>query len=306
MPTRFPSLPPLATLRPFEAAARHLSFKRAAAELSLSEAAISRQIRQLETHVGSELFVRGHRQVQLTANGEALARSVARGLSEIDGGISAIQSHRPSGHVVLRIELYLAMYWLVPRLTAFHRANPDLRVQLAATTEPLSKAESAFDLAIQASDRPDGGHVVCLTAAERIFPFCSPAVAAAGSLTLKDLARLPRLSFTELEGDAWLNWEGWMQRIGFRGRLGPPAEVYDSYPVEIEAALAGQGIGLGWARGLGDLFARGALVNPVRESVLQPQGLAVYRGPDRGDDDSTDRVLAWLETELDAPLLVTD
>ncbi|WP_251976937.1 LysR substrate-binding domain-containing protein [Salinicola avicenniae] len=304
MPTRFPSLPPLATLRPFEAASRHLSFKRAAAELSLSEAAISRQVRQLETHVGCELFVRGHRQVKLTANGETLARSVARALSEIEGGVRAIRS-RSRGHVVLRIELYLAMYWLVPRLGAFHRANPDLRVQLAAATEPLSQAETSFNLAIQSTERPDGGYECCLTAAEQIFPFCAPDLASQGSLTLQDLATCRRFSFTRLEGDTWLDWEGWMRQVGFHGRLGPPAEVYDSYPLMIQAVMAGEGIGLGWARGLGDLIERGVLVNPVRESLHQARGIGLYRGWDRGDEASTDRVLAWLETELNAPLLVS-
>lgn len=302
MSSRFDRLPPLAALRPFEAAARHASFKQAASELCLSQAAISRQIRALEDDLGTALFIRGHRRVTLTDDGQRLAEVVTRGLSELASVAHAMRSRLPDGQILLRIELYLAMYWLVPRLGAFHAVNPDVRIQLAATTAPLSQATDPFDLAIQSADRPTGGFKPLVTAPEAIVPVCTPSFARAGSMSLETLADQPRLSFHQIDEDAWMDWPGWFGEVGWRGPSPPPAEVFDSYPLMIEALLAGYGIGLGWVRGLGDLLERNALVNPVRDSVYQAGGIAVFDGGGIGRSHATARVVQWLEDRLHEPL----
>lgn len=303
MSKQFLSLPPFASLQPFEAAARQGSFKRASIELSLSEAAVSRQIKRLEAELGTALFVREHRQVVLTECGVELADAVRRGLSEINRGAEAIRHCRPNGHVVMRIELYLAMYWLVPRLAAFHQANPDLRVQLVATTEPLTYAASDFDMAIQSSDRPAGNRLPMATAEEAILPICAPSYAASGALLMSDLVQCRRLSFAQMSGDSWLDWDDWMRSIGSTQALSEPEEIYDSYPVMIEAILAGQGVGLGWARGLGRLLNDGSLINPIGSYLHQPTGVSIYRGDEKSDNTEVERVFDWLTEQLSEPLM---
>lgn len=302
MPARFDRLPPLAALRPFEAAARHASFKRAAAELSLSQAAISRQIRRLEEDLGRTLFERHHRHVRLTGDGQQLADAVSRGLIEIASAAQGLRVRRPKGQVILRIELYLAMYWLVPRLAGFQAAHPNIRIQLAATTTPLDQAVDPFDLAIQSTERPCAGREPVATAPEAIIPVCSPAFASPGSLTLQELADQPRASFQQIDGDSWTDWSTWFPEAGWHGQHAPPTEVFDSYPVMIQALLAGRGIGLGWTRGVGDLLESGSLVNPVKESIHRAEGIGVFIDEGAEPSPATMSVVRWLGECLREPL----
>lgn len=304
-PSRY-RLPPLATLRPFEAAARHESFKQAADELHLSQAAISRQIRALETDLNAPLFTRHHRRVALTAEGRNLADAVSRGLVEIGKAADALRSRRPEGEVVVLVELYVAMYWLVPLLPAFHEDQPDLTIQVSATTEPVTRAGDRFDLAIQSTDRPAGTLTPLFTAIDDIFPICASSVAAAGSMTLEALATCPLLYFWEPPEDHWINWPQWFAQVGAPIEPAAPAQIFDSYPVMVQAALAGHGVGLGWGRGLGSLLERGDLVAPVQESLHQPAGMAVYGNGVSAPSAAVHRVADWLYQQLNEPTVGFD
>lgn len=303
MPSSRYRLPPLAALRPFEAAARHESFKLAAEELHLSQAAISRQIRALEADVNTPLFTRHHRRVALTAEGHHLADAVTRGLVEIGKAADGLRSRRPEGEVVVLVELYVAMYWLVPLLPAFHAAHPDLTIQVSATTEPVTRAGDRFDLAIQSTDRPAGTLTPLFTAFDDIFPICAPGVAAAGSMTLEALATCPLFYFWEAPEDHWINWPQWFKQVGAPIEPTVPAQVFDSYPVMVQAVLAGHGIGLGWGRGLGSLLERGDLVAPVQESLQQPAGMAVYGNGVSAPSAAVHRVADWLRQRLNGPIV---
>lgn len=294
-------LPPLATLRPFEAAARHQSFKAAAAELHLSQAAISRQIRALEVDVGVSLFERRYRGVALTHAGRTLAAAIARGLSEIGDAADALRARRAEHEVVVLIELYVAMYWLVPLLPIFQAEHPDISIQVSATTEPVTRAGERFDLAIQSSDRPAGALAPLFTAFDDIFPVCAPSFAGPNALSLSELAAQPLLHFRNPSGDRWLGWREWFMRLGLQASLREPVQVFDSYPVMVQAALAGQGIILGWGRGLARLLAAGELVRPVSDYLRQPAGLSVYGIEAARRSASVEVVAAWLERRLNEP-----
>ncbi|MGN8159438.1 LysR substrate-binding domain-containing protein [Salinisphaera sp. SWV1] len=294
-------LPPLAALRPFELAARHESFKRAADELHLSQAAISRQIRALEADVGTPLFTRHHRRVALTAEGRSLADAVIRGLAEIGKAADVLRARRPEGEVVVLAELYVAMYWLVPLLPAFHAVHPDLTIQVSATTEPVTRAGDRFDLAVQSTDRPAGTLTPLFTAFDDIFPICAPGFAASGSMTLEELAEQPLFYFREPPDDFWLNWPQWFMQVGVPIEPAAPAQIFDSYPVMVQAVLAGHGIGLGWGRGLGSLLERGDLVTPTRESLHQPAGMAVYSNGVSAPSTAVGHVADWLRQRLNEP-----
>ncbi|RJS91611.1 LysR family transcriptional regulator [Salinisphaera sp. Q1T1-3] len=299
------SLPPLATLLPFEAAARLESFTRAAAELSLTQAAISRQIRALETDLGTALFLRHHRCVALTPAGTELAVAMRGGLETIAAAVERLRRHGDTNDIVLRAELYVAMYWLIPRLPAFHAAHPALRLRVNASTQPLTQAEDHFDLALQCSTRPSGTRRPLFSVPDAVFPVCSPALAEAHGLALADLHRYPILHCRNDDHDGWLGWTDWFSAIAeqtgarVESGAGPTSgPSFDNYPVMLQSVLMGQGIGLGWARGLEQLLGSGQLVRPVAESLTLPRGLSVFAADPDGDDVRRRIVCDWLRGEL--------
>lgn len=289
-------LPPQAGLIPFEAAARLESFTQAAAELHLTQAAVSRQIRALEDDIGLRLFSRGHRSVALTAAGRELAGAVAGGLETIAASAERLRARRDANEIVLLAEIYVAMYWLIPRLPAFHATHPDIRLRVNASTRPLIHAEESFDLAMQCATRPSGPLTPVWSVPDEVFPVCSPAVAAPGSLTPADLARFDVLHCRDDPRDGWLSWADWLRALDLP-IAAPDGPHFDNYPVVVQSALLGQGIGLGWRRGLAHLLDTGQLVRPLGEKLQLPQGLSVYV-PDGHADTRRDRVLEWLSVEL--------
>ena len=291
------SLPPLATLLPFEAAARLESFTQAAAELSMTQAAVSRQIRALEDDLGLALFERRHRAVVLTAAGEELARAVASGLETMASSAETLRSRRDDDDIVLLAELYVAMYWLIPRLPAFHASHPDLRLRVNASTQPLSHAETAFDLALQCGTRPAGALTPIYSVPDAVFPVCSPAIAGQYSLTPADLADYDILHCRDDPKDGWLSWNDWLAGVGARVAT-PRGATFDNYPVVIQSALMGQGIALGWQRGLEHLIDTGQLVRPLAAALNLPRGLSVYSAAPEAIDTNKQRVIDWLHAEL--------
>ncbi|GAB3674296.1 LysR family transcriptional regulator [Salinisphaera aquimarina] len=294
-------LPPLATLLPFEAAARHESFTRAAAELHLTQAAISRQIRALENDLGTPLFTRSHRAVRLTDAGLQLARALSTGLETIAATAHRLRSRRDNDDIILLAEIYVAMYWLIPRLPAFHETHPDIRLRVNASTQPLTHAEESFDIALQCSDRPAGALTPLFSVPDAVFPVCSPAVAAEGSLTLAELMTYPLLHCRDDPQDGWMTWNQWFDAVGSPATA-TGGLVFDNYPVVLQAAVMGQGVGLGWGRGVEYLLSTGQLVRPTSEQLVLADGLSVYRTVSAAAEQPGDRRLAvvtnWLASAL--------
>lgn len=293
------TLPPLATLLPFEAAARLESFTQAGHELSMTQAAVSRQIRALEDDLGLALFERRHRAVLLTAAGIQLARAMRGGLETIAATTERLRSRRDNDDIILLAELYVAMYWLIPRLPAFHARHPDIRLRVNASTQPLTYAEESFDLALQCGTRPAGALLPVFSVPDAVFPVCAPSVAAPASLEPADLVGHTVLHCRDDPNDGWLSWDDWLAAVGQPGAA-PAGPAFDNYPVVIQSVLMGQGIGLGWGRGLEHLLASGQLVRPMRQSLTLPRGLSVYAVEAQAEDIRLTAVLAWLGDELGA------
>lgn len=294
-------MPPLASLLPFEAAARLESFTRAAEELHLTQAAVSRQIRALEQDLGCRLFERRNRAVHLTEAGRELARVVSGALEGIAAQAGHLRGVRRTGEVVLFSELCEALYWVMPRLSQFHQTHPGIEVRVSASTRPLTEATEHFDLALQTSGRASGSAPLAFTASDEVFPACSPGYLEGRRppLALSRLAE-ERLLHHQAYPQDWLEWDDWLARLGLPLRVGSQGTVFDSYPIMIQAAIEGHGIAIGWRRTTENLLQSGALVRPYRESVSLPEGLSVYRrqaGPSRLEVDA---LLGWLREELGA------
>ena len=295
------SLPPLSSLLPFEAAARLESFTRAAEELGLTQAAISRQIRALEEDLGTRLFERRNRAVHLTEAGREFGRVVTGALQGIAAQAGHLRGVRRSGEVVLFAQLCEGLYWVMPRLSEFHQVHPGMEVRVSASARPLTEAEGHFDVALQTSGRASGSCPLVFTASDEVFPVCSPSYLKDRQTPL-DLSQLAdeHLLHHKADPQDWLEWDDWLDRLGLSLRVGSKGSVFDSYPIMIQAAIEGHGMTLGWRRTMENLLRSGALVRPFEESLPLPDGLSVYKrqaGPSRPEVEA---LLAWMKDKLAA------
>ena len=246
------TLPPLEFLRGFEAAARHLSFTKAAAELFLTQSAISRQIQALEAFVGVPLFERRHKALALTPVGEAYYRTVAQTLDLLRDATRRIRETR-TGHVLtVTTTVSFAALWLVPRLAHFRKEHPEVDVRIAATFEVLDMEREGIDLAIRdcaLSKAPPGA---VFLVGEQLMPVCSPEYLREAKREKRPLAKPADLRHHVLLllHDAprrwpWLTWAAWFEAMGVADLTPTSTLTFDQYDQVLQAALHGQGIALG-------------------------------------------------------------
>ncbi len=292
-------LPPLSALRCFEAAARHESFTLAADELGLTQAAISKQVRQLEQDLGTALFERRNRAVFLTEDGRRLGRTVSAALGDIAAEATRIRGRPEAGEAVLLCQLCEAFYWLMPRLSRFHERHPEIAVRVISTLQPVTEATQPYDVALQTASRPFGSAALAFTASDEIFPVCAPALVAGHALPLapEEMAGFPLLAHSVVP-QAWMEWDDWFAAVGSDRRAGSRLRSFDSFPLVLQAAVAGQGMALGWRRTVEGMLSEGKLVRPCRESVQRPAEIAVYTGPGNAKRPETRALLEWLAEEL--------
>lgn len=299
MPNLRRLLPPLASLLPFEAAARLGSITKAGEELGLTQAAISKQIRLLEEDLGTALFERRNRAIHLTDEGRELSRLASNAFESIGAFSQDLRQKNKEGEVVLRSQLCEGLYWLMPRLSKFYQQHPDIQVRVSVSTKPIPEAEERFDLALQTSGR-DSGTAKCLfSVSDEIFPICSPKYldSAGTPLPISELAE-HRLLHHRVQPQDWMDWDNWLEALGLDLRVGQGGVVYDSYPMMIQAVLEGHGIALGWRRTTELLLQEGAVIRPFGEQLSLPDTLSLYRAGGRDMRREARRLLAWLKEEF--------
>ncbi|MFC6487527.1 LysR substrate-binding domain-containing protein [Nitratireductor sp. GCM10026969] len=294
------ALPPLSRLRPFEAAARHESFTLAASELGLTQTAVTKQIAALERDLGVALFERRNRAVFLTDEGSRFGRIVSTALADIATEAAQLRGVALPGGLVLHCQLCEAFYWLMPRLSRFHERHPDIEVRVVSALAPLTEAREHFDVAIQTTGRPSGSARLAFTASDQVFPVCAPGLVEGvrQPIPLDSLSRFPLLSHRVVPQD-WIDWPEWFNALGRR----MPQEVrlvhFDSFPLVLQAAVAGQGIALGWRRTVDGMLAEGNLIRACDETIHRPTEISVFRGARRGNHAETQALLRWLELEFE-------
>ncbi|MNG69306.1 Glycine cleavage system transcriptional activator [compost metagenome] len=293
------SLPPLASLLPFEAAARLESFSRAAEELHLTQAAVSRQIRMLEEDLATRLFSRRNRAVYLTEDGRELWRVVSSALHNIGTGADRLRGASQRHRVILLAQLCEAFYWLMPRLSTFHQRHPEIEINVVTTTQPLTDFDSHFDVALQSTGRASGASLLAFTAADEVFPVCSPGYLSQHQthLTLQDLAAHTLLHYRATPPHQ-MEWESWLAVFGITLDNATRATHFNSYPMMLQAAVEGHGIALGWRRTASRLIESGALVRPCIESVPLPQAISVFTRQGLPERPETGALIQWLQEEM--------
>ena len=260
------TLPSLDLLRTFEVVARHLSFTRAAAELFVTQSAVSRQVRQLEEHLGVRLFERRTRAVVLTDVGYRYYGEIAPLLADIEKVTAEVTARRAETRVRVTSTLSFASLWLVPRLAVFQEKHADIQVHVVADNVMRDLVRDDFDAAIRYCTAADAPGAVKLFD-ETLAPVCSPELLARTRVNSVDaLARLPLIHFSDLEGRApWLSWDLYFAQSGHAGVRGNGAVYFSHYDQAIRAARAGQGVALGRL--------------PLIDTALQDGGLVAPLGP---------------------------
>lgn len=256
MPRR---LPPLTTLPAFDAATRHLSFTKAAAELHVTHGAVSRAIRNLEEQLGTRLFERGTRSVQLTSEGAAYAAEIGAALDRI--GAATIVASAPKSAGVLNVSTSdgFAGRWLVPRLHRFHRANRDIDVRLSTSGTFSDFIRDGIDIAIRYGAGGYDGVISEFLAEEEVSPVCSPELLQ-GEHALRTPNDLKHHRF--IHDNFRIDWATWLRAAGLDD-INPNNGVrYDSAAYAVEAAVHGEGVLLGRSALVSADLVAGRLVRP--------------------------------------------
>lgn len=235
-------LPPLNALKAFDAAARHLSFTKAAEELCVTHGAVSRQVAALEAHFRMVLFSRGPRALTLTPEGAQLAQAVARAFDILFSASDALRpANRSSSLLRVSVPPTLAMWWLMPRLGALDNGQSGFRIEISTSTDPVDFEEGQYDAAIRRiSAVPRGLH------AERFLdgrsvPVCSPQYRRRNALNgPQDLARATLL-VTRTENRAW---EAWFRAQRVRRDPESATKVFDQLYFALVAAVDSLGVAL--------------------------------------------------------------
>ncbi len=293
------TLPPLSSILPFEAAARLGSITMAGKELGLTQAAISRQIKALEDHLGMKMFERRNRAIFLTEEGHAFSQTLTNALQDIGNHCHELRHSRDGGEILLHSQLCEGLYWLMPRLSEFYQKHPEMGVRVITSTRPLTEALEHFDLALQTVGRDSKNAELVFAVPDEIFPICSPAYLSELEMPLS-LDKLPdyRLLHHSVSPPDWLDWNTWLKRVGAGFLVGNEGEVYDSYPLMVQAAVEGHGIALGWRRASEHLLGTGKLVKPFQEQFSVPDSFGVYTPANWKSKPGTMKVLEWIKEEL--------
>ena len=258
------NLPPPTGLVTFEAAARHLNFTRAAEELGVSQAAVSRQVKSLEANLGVSLFLRAARRVRLTAEGRRLYDAVATGLTHIAEVSGDLRRQGEVAGVAVAASTAFTSMWLMGRVGSFRADHPEIALRLVAVDPYVDPLSAGVDLAIRYGDGDWPGLDTLRLFDDLVMPVSSPGYLA-GKPALDDPADLAAhtlLHQDDIEPD-WVSWRDWLSAFGITL---PPARgglSFNSYANVIQAALDGQGIAIGWVRLVDGPLRRGALVRPI-------------------------------------------
>lgn len=291
-PRRF--LPSLSLLQAFEAAARLQSVTAAAQELSLTQSAVSRQIRALETQLGTALFHREKQTIRLTSGGACYAREVRDALRKISQASMNLRANPGGGTLSLAILPTFGTRWLAPRLPRFLADNPGITLNLATRLAPFDFATEAVDAAIHFGLPGDWPGVESLRLmGEQVVPACAPALRERlGFATAADLRGAPLLHLTS-RPDAW---ERYFLHHGVDAE-NVYGMLFDQFATAAQAAVAGLGVALLPSFLIGDELASGQLVRALDLPMRPTEAYRLCWPKEREDYPPLARFRSWLSAE---------
>lgn len=263
-------LPPLAALRAFDAAARHLSFTRAAEELHVTQAAVSHQIRQLEADLGVRLFRRLSRALRLTEEGQLLAPFLRDGFALLVAGVDRVRSATQGGALTVTAPPSFAASWLVPRLVEFQRRHPEIEVRLVSTMRKVDLLREGIDVGIRYGRGDWPGLQAERLMSDELFPVCAPSLRDFAGPQPDRLAAVQLLHVQLFPDD----WRRWLAAAGVAGVDPERGSWFDTADGAYAAAAAGLGVAMGRRQLVAEALAAGRLVAPFATEL--PADVAYY------------------------------
>lgn len=291
-------VPSLTALVEFEAVARLSSFTRAAIELGVTQAAVSRQVRFLEEALGVRLFHRLHRAIALTAEGEALYVVVAESMQKIAGVFDRLSIGAEQQELVMATTAPFAQLRLLPRLPNLKHLDPPLQLRLSTQMFTADLRHVEVDVAVRYGDGNWGDGTSTLLFDEEVFPVCSPGFCEEQDVpdSLDALAALPLIE-SDSTYEGWMGWEAWFRSSGHRPSKLNFVLRSSLYTDAVQAARYGQGVALGWGRLVHDLLTSGELVRLMDVSCKPPDAYYVIVPHGRTMTPAITRLIDWLREE---------
>lgn len=289
-------LPPLSSLRVFEAAARHNSFRKAADELNLTASAVSHGIQTLENWLGVELFLRESRGLRLTSAGAIYAPLVNQALGVLAKATEQLPGRKATGMLAISGAPTFTSKILLPRLERFTAQYPDIRVTIDTSHRLVDLALDDFDVAIRYLSIKDSAPDWTLLVGETLLPVCSPSLKQRfGALDTALLSRAPLIHLTSVSAD----WHHWFRASG----IAAPASIdaglrVDNMQMAFDAAVRGFGIVLGRRPLVDDDIASGRLVALVDGAIPSDSGYWLVTSQTEFQKPEVKLFRQWLLVEL--------
>ena len=291
-------LPPLNALKAFEVAGRHMSFSRAAEELHVTPAAISHQIKALETDLGVKLFRRLNRSLQLTEAGQACLPGLRSAFETMASAVGRVRDKEDWNVLTISAPPAFGARWLVPRIVDFRTANPQIQVRIDPAIRSMDPVRDSVDVAIEFSQGHYSGRSVQRSAqrlfGQDVFPVCSPELLdGKNPLTTPDDLRGHTLIHFDapMDDPGWPNWETWL-RANNVDRLDPNKGPHFTSPnFTTQALLAGHGVALMAELVVESELATGTLVKPF--DISYPGDLSYWALASSVDSEDDPVTLFW-------------
>lgn len=300
MSRRTRSLPALTTLVTYECAARHQSFKDAAAELGVTPGAVSHQVKALERELDQQLFTRLHRGVTLTQAGSLLYATLDKVFDELAGTLHQLRTSADGTSVTIGATSAVSTLLLRPAILRFWRENSHIAINQLVSDRRFS-AVDAPELYIRYGRDPRPGLEQQVLYRDRLVPVCAPAMAdRLGPLSLADLAR-QRLIHLVAEDVNWTSWQSWFRNLGLpdslAGSMAGSMRV-NNYTIALAAAEDEAGVVLGWKHLVQPLLDSGALTVLTEFSLPAPNRFHLVSQPFNRLSDNAQRLRQWLLDNL--------
>lgn len=287
-------LPPLNGLRAFEAAARLLSFTRAAAELNVTQSAISHQIRGLEERLGVPLFKRMPHALVLSETGEALLPIVADAFDRLAEGVASVIEHEVKGVLTVNVSPSFAVKWLAPRLGRFRERFPGIELHLLTSNYYTDFAREGVDAAIRHGVGPWPGLRADRFLDDQVYPVCSPKLLE-GPHAIREPKDLEHHVLLDLIERPY--WARWLTAAGVPDLKPRDLILFDDIGVGLEAAAVGMGVAMGRSTILGDDLLQGRLVRPFALDMPGRYGFHLVSPEAIAARPKIARLRAWLIEE---------
>jgi LysR family glycine cleavage system transcriptional activator len=295
-------LPPLNSLRAFEAAARHLSFTKAAEELHVTPAAISHQIKALEEDLGVPLFRRLNRAVLLTDAGQTCLPGLSEAFDRMAAVLERLRAQDCGGPLTVSTSPAFAAKWLVPRLERFQERCPEIDVRVSAAMRLADFAREDVDVAIRYGPGRYPGLLAELLLTNEVVPVCAPALLE-GARPLRapqDLRHHTLLhDDTPTSDGAYPNWAMWLRAAGVEGVDASRGPRFDYAGLVLDAAAAGRGVALALSTIVAADIVAGRLVKPFAVGVPTPFAYYVVCPAVTAGRPKVEAFRGWLRAEVE-------